>query len=326
MKNQKPIVDFNHLEYHPLLQQLRQQISPSLEDTLLKIEWYEPQPNAKLLVRRWSHRTIPITKRIICFHGAAGDGEYYVLLADQLVKFGFEIICYDYYGHGLSDGPRGDLKSFLIHYTHATWYINRIFHENQAIPLYLFGESMGGTVMINTLIENTQLPQFAGIILFAPGVKFKTSSLSSQQVWMGIKSLFAIIFHPSWLGIKLTPNPQDNIRNGHEIMNPIHFDYDRTNPAHLAYVSPRFLLQLNKGFQRAFKYGPLSIKWTCIIFYGTNDLAIDQKGVESFFNRIPVEKKQLQIVQKAPHAMFTHSVFQPYWNTLLEWLKKSEEK
>jgi alpha-beta hydrolase superfamily lysophospholipase len=231
---------------------------------------------------------------------------------------------YDYYGHGYSDGPRGDIKNFFLHVDHAQKFIRHLITDSPTKPFFLLGESMGGTVLLNTLITHsnlsTEFPNIRGIILFAPGIKIKTSNLPILDVLKGVVNALLYPLNPGRLCVSTIQKPNANIVKGEEIMNPLHFEYDRTNLMHLQYLSLRYLLQLNKGFSRAFKYGPDAIKVPVIIFYGTNDSAISQQGIETFYNRIPLPQKQLIIIEKTPHAMFTHQNFQPYWEVIKKWL------
>jgi alpha-beta hydrolase superfamily lysophospholipase len=319
-KNPHPILDLDQFEYHPLLQKLRTEISPNPENTVQKVDFIEIEPNIKLFVRRWSHVSEPVTKRMIVFHGAGGDSEYFVLLADQITQYGFEVICYDTWGQGYSDGPRGDTKDFSIYYHHANTFIKKIYNEQPDMPLFLFGESMGGTVLFNTIINNSELPPISGIISFAPGVKLRTAAAKLKDILSTIIMVITYPFHPGWLAYKMIQPAGSNIVNGKEVMNQTHFDYDATNPVHWTHLSARFGLKLMKGFSRAFKKGPNAVRWPTIIFLGSNDQAIDRKGVEDFFRRIPVTDKTLIITENCPHAMFTFDGFQRYWPDLINWV------
>ncbi len=322
MKNPPPHLDINHMEYHPLLQQLRNSISPDPESTNQKVEFFEPVPNVKLFVRKWTNNAIPSEKQMIVFHGAGGDSEYFVLLADQICQYGFEVIGLDHYGQGYSDGSRGDIKDFSVYYRYADAFIHKIHGEDPDKPLFLFGESMGGTVLINTLIEKTDLPPIAGLVMFAPGVKLRTASASLQEIFSDAIIGITYPFHPGRLAYKMIRPQEFNYQNGKPIMNPIHYEYNATNPVHWTHLSPRFGLQLFKGFSRALKKGPVAIHWPIIIFLGTNDIAIDRNAVEDFYQRIPIEDKKLILTENCPHAMFTFDGFQKYWLDLIDWLIK----
>jgi alpha-beta hydrolase superfamily lysophospholipase len=322
VRNPYPQVDWENISYHPLLECLRKEISPDPSRTRIETRWFTASDGTRLFVRHWPALITPEKGKIICFHGLGGDGEYYILLADQLVQFGYSVTVYDHYGHGLSTGPRGDIQNFFLYCQYAAEFLHEIVKQRFNTPIFVMGESLGGTVIIDTIIRYDQLPQISGIILLSPGIKLKSKSPSFQDL---IKFLTGLVLYPfikSYPIINLRATQSMKIVNGKSIMNPIHFEYDRIHPWHLDALSIRYIIQLRRGFSFALTHGPKAIKSPILIYYGLNDSEIDQKGVELFFNQIQAKDKKLIEIPGVPHAMFTHHAFQSYWVTLREWLEQ----
>jgi len=309
------------------LQQLRDQYSPDPSNTKQETGYFVAADGTRLFTRRWYKAGMQSKGVVACFHGLGGDSEYFVLLADQIVAAGYQVMIHDYKGHGLSDGWRGDIDSFATYTRHAAEYLQYVSKQASSQPLFVLGESMGGTVLVNTLIDNAALPPISGILLFAPGIKIKASSASFKDVLMVLGMALSYPFKPGRLSYNVRPVREKAIKDGVETMNPLHFEYDMTNPLHLDRVSTRLLLQLNKGFNRGNKLGPGSMNQPLIAFLGENDLAIDRNGVQSFVERSATTDKEFVLVPGAPHAMFTHYAFQPFWEKVREWLERhSSEK
>nr|MDO8110505.1 alpha/beta fold hydrolase [Candidatus Sigynarchaeota archaeon] len=314
-----PDVDINHMDYHPALQKLRAQYSPDPSTTQQKTAYFTASDGNRLFTRHWYVPGVVKKGAIVAFHGMGGDSEYFVLLADQVASHGYDVYIHEYLGHGLSDGTRGDIKSFATYTKHSTEFLNHVAKQIGSTPLFALGESMGGTVLINTLIENENIPPLAGIMLFAPAIKIKASMASLKDIVIGLGWLLSYPFKPSRLTYNVRPVREKTLKDGKETIDPIHFEYDTVNPLHLDRISSRYLLQLNKGFGRAFKQGPQHVKNPLIVFLGGNDLAIDDKGVKSFVDRVPIADKEFIIVPEAPHAMFTSDAFKSLWDKVRSW-------
>ncbi len=309
------------MQYHPALQQLRDRYSPDPAGTKQETGYFTAADGTRLFTRRWYKDGVQKTGVVVCFHGLGGDSEYFVLLADQIVASGFEVLIHECKGHGLSDGTRGDIDSFTTYTRHAAEFLQHASRQAGNLPLFVLGESMGGTVLVNTLVDNDGLPPIAGVFLFAPGIKIKASSASIKDGLMVVGMALSYPFKPGRLSYSVRPVREKTIKDGVETMNPLHFEYDMKNPLHLDRVSTRLLLQLNKGFNRGYKLGPGSMKQPLIAFLGENDLAIDRDGVRSFVERSATQDKEFVLVPGAPHAMFTHDAFQPCWDKVRSWLE-----
>ena len=87
---------------------------------------------------------------------------------DFLSKFNYQSICFEFYGHGKSDGIRccinnfddlvDDLETVILH-------VNKKFNN---IPIYLFAESMGGAVCLKYIIKGINTDNINGTILISP--------------------------------------------------------------------------------------------------------------------------------------------------------------
>jgi alpha-beta hydrolase superfamily lysophospholipase len=322
-RNPYPSVNFNNLSYNQHLEAVRQEFSPAPLETNQSIWKFKSITGPNLFVREWSHKNTQDVKGIVCvFHGFCGHSEYYVLLADQLVQYGFKVMSFDYPGHGLSEGePRGDVKSFMNILKDARQFMAIIQEKNPNIPIILCGESMGGTVLANLFVYDLISIPIKGALFFAPGVKLKASQASLKDVLKMLKSLLIYPFRSSYPSFYARNQNNPIGPDRQKLMHPAHFEYDRTNPLHLDYVSMRYMLQLNQGFNKALSHAPQKINSPTMIVYGTYDIAIDQKGVELFYARIQSAEKELVLVEGAPHAVFTSPKFQPYWSKVIEWVQ-----
>ncbi|MHA1266612.1 MAG: lysophospholipase [Candidatus Helarchaeota archaeon] len=298
---------FNEIELHPLLQRLR--TNPI---TTPSYAIFKNSAGLKLFYRKFLPKSGVIQRILIGCHGASGDGEYFVLFADQIVEqtdSAFYIL--DYRGHGRSEGKKGDIKDFQSYIDDLDEFLRFIQQQYPAKPLFLMGESMGGIVSLNYVAQNPRRVQ--GLIEFAPAVRFHLRSFSITDLFKALGWFFIHLVRPGKCVIKVKGQEKMGIRN------PLHQQYDFENPYHLEKVSPRYFLQINKYSKKAYKIGE-EISIPIIIFQGEADKAVSVEGVQAFFRTISSEDKELLLIPEAYHVLFTDPAFQEYWDKVRNWI------
>jgi len=125
------------------------------------------QDGKKLYAQAW---TVENPKAVLAIvHGFAEYGGRYAAAAGFFNQKGLSVIAIDQFGHGKSEGPRGHSPSY-----NATMdSVENLLVEAQKLapnkPLFLWGHSMGGNVVLNYLLRRK--PDIAGAIATAPWLK-----------------------------------------------------------------------------------------------------------------------------------------------------------
>ncbi len=309
-------------EYSPLFIQIRKQLVSEQDFAEIKCFKYRTSAGLELFTRIWAFPSVVSKAIIVVFHGAGGDGEYYALLADKVCKFGIMVAVCDYEGHGRSEGKRGDIKNFRSHILNAKEFIEEMHGMYPNLPIFLFGESMGGIVMVNLLTDfGAVLPsKVRGLLLFSPALRFKKSTLKFSDIFRNIFPFLISILIPGKATISMRPDKHFSQSPAAKYMNPLHIQYDMTDNMHLDKVSARFIIQLNRFANLGFAKGAESIKKPVLLFLADQDAAVDIEAIKEFFDRISEPDKQLVVVRNGPHALFTAEAFQPYWSQLIQWI------
>ncbi len=104
-------------------------------------------------------------------HGYYDHVGLYGFVLRYLLSHGLAVVAHDQIGHGLSDGPRATIQSFdrYVAATHAV-HLAAAAQLPQATPWHWLGQSMGGSVVMETLHQHPQLP-LGEVVLFAPLVR-----------------------------------------------------------------------------------------------------------------------------------------------------------
>ncbi|MHA1271727.1 MAG: alpha/beta fold hydrolase [Candidatus Helarchaeota archaeon] len=298
-------------EFNPLLEKLR----ITFDAGEGSYDFFYADDGVKLFYRYY----IPpkIEKIIIVAHGAGGNGDYYILLADQVFNENIAVYVMDYRGHGYSEGKKGDIKKFENILNDFDKFIILVKQQHPKIPIFLFGESMGAPVIINYL-SNYDI-NINGVILFSPAVKIKIK-FSVKQILMVVPLALIYLFAPGACLISMNQG-----RDSTGIANPIHLEYDKTDDLHLKKISIRYLLTLNSIIKKAFNCAE-NINHPILLVQGEIDPSIDLNGVKDFFERISSNDKQLIIIPNGTHALFTdpnaNSTENNIWDILRDWLRR----
>ena len=106
--------------------------------------------------------------------------EKYYETIQNFIDRGFNVVCFDWRGQGLSDRMTKNehkqyIESFNIHDDDLTFIIDNLIKKELPGPLIGVGHSMGGCLMLSSLKNNEK--KFDGMILSAPMLGFKFNIL-----------------------------------------------------------------------------------------------------------------------------------------------------
>ena len=118
---------------------------------------------------------------IILVHGKGEHAGGYIHVAENFTASGIAVMAFDQFGHGKTEGKRGDAPS----YDHLMEGIDRLLeeakHRYAGLPVFLYGHSMGGNIVINYALRRRQ--PLAGAIASSPWLKL---SAAEQPVFLKI--------------------------------------------------------------------------------------------------------------------------------------------
>ncbi len=159
---------------------------------------------ARLPVRRWT-ATSPAKGAIIALHGYTDYSAAFEQLGPWLAGQGYDVLAYDQRGFGEAPHPGiwAGTESLTADLEDAILVVRQ---EHPELPLYVLGESMGGSVAMVAAARMAGPPD--GLILAAPGVR-------DELPWRGFWDV-AI-----WLGAHAAPGYTVDVdRNGPSPLTP----------------------------------------------------------------------------------------------------------
>ncbi len=130
-----------------------------------KEDWFSGHDGLPLFERSWMPSEQP-RAAVVFIHGLIEHSGCHANTALNLVRHGFSVHAMDLRGHGRSQGPRCDVRSFDQYLLDLDVFFERALREAGNRPLFLLGNSMGG--LITTLWTILRQPQIGGLVLSGP--------------------------------------------------------------------------------------------------------------------------------------------------------------
>jgi len=102
-------------------------------------------------------------------HGYAEHSGRYDHVARSFTEQGATVHAYDQRGHGHSDGRRAYVASFERYLDDLDRFLDHVRAQTPDVPLFLFGHSMGGLVVLKYVLDRNPSPR--GLLLSAPAIQ-----------------------------------------------------------------------------------------------------------------------------------------------------------
>ncbi len=98
---------------------------------------------------------------VVLVHGMGEHSSRYKHVAKKLTENNFSVVAFDHFGHGKTEGKRGHNPNFEAVLESVSKTIEKAKELFPNKPIFLYGHSMGGNVIINyALRKNDQLQGF----------------------------------------------------------------------------------------------------------------------------------------------------------------------
>lgn len=122
----------------------------------------------KVFYQQWLPKQQPLGI-IALVHGLGEHSGRYENVAEFFTAHNYSIIAVDIYGHGQTTGKKGHADSMEAYMAQIERLLQLARQTIPDIPVFLYGHSMGGTLVLNYLFRH--YPTVAGVIATAPGVR-----------------------------------------------------------------------------------------------------------------------------------------------------------
>lgn len=246
---------------------------------------------------------------VILVHGMGEhSGRYTDFVIPRLLENNLSVITYDQFGHGKTEGKRGHNPNFEAVLNCVTIITNKAKEVFGDIPLFLYGHSMGGNVVLNYVLRKKH--SFKGVIATSPLLRlaFKppTWKLSIGRI---IKKIAPSITMPSELdasGIS-----RDELEVKKYLTDPLIHDK----------ISPNYSLTFFETGEWAIK-NAYSLNTPTLIAHGTGDMITDHEASKSFVENTK-GMATLKLFNEGYHELHNDLEKEKFMQTIIQWIQKT---
>ncbi len=244
---------------------------------------------------------------VVLVHGFGEHlGRYTSHVIPMLVKTGFAVVAYDNEGHGKSDGKRGHCQGYNTLLDILDTVISKAASIFPNVPLWLYGHSMGGNLVLNYELRKTT--NLNGIIATSPYLRLAFNPPAwKMKLGKLMMRLLPSITLPSGLdpaGISRIPEEVEKY-----IADPLVQDK----------VSPTYSFPIMEAGEWAIEHaGALAIP--CLLLHGTMDPIIDHKATVQFHEN--ASKTTLELFEGGYHELHNDLCEQEMLAYIQNWLQK----
>jgi alpha-beta hydrolase superfamily lysophospholipase len=149
--------------------QLYKQSNPLSGKSMNHFEFgWKTQDGTEIYAQGWKPETA--AGAVVCLvHGLGEHSRRYVHVAEALVQAGYATLALDQRGHGKTPGPRGHAPAFEVFLEDIGSLLLEADRRYPGLPQYLYGHSMGGSLVLNFVLQRR--PKVAGVIASAPALE-----------------------------------------------------------------------------------------------------------------------------------------------------------
>ncbi|MBK6730466.1 MAG: alpha/beta hydrolase [Bacteroidetes bacterium] len=135
-------------------------------------------------------------------HGQSDHSGRYNHVADFLSAHHYAVMNIDLPGHGKSGGRRGHIDTFQDYIEAADMLVEALQNRHPGKPVYLYGHSMGGNIVLNYLLSGKY--QINGCIVTSPWIRLAFEPPKwKRTIGKILRNVFPTLQQPTGLAAEL---------------------------------------------------------------------------------------------------------------------------
>ena len=260
----------------------------------------------RLHVSRWLPER-PAKAAVVLVHGFAEHSGRYAELAQRLNQHGYAVYAADLRGHGRSEGEPILVMDFDHYVDDLSQLLKHVRAPEPDRPLFLFGHSMGGTIV--ALLAVTGHRHVRGVALSAPAVRI------SANVYPILRRLAHVLGR--WFPrVRVVRLGNGMLSRDEEVVQQFHTDplvYHGRMPSR---TGSEILRATERLRRRAFQ-----TRLPLLILHGTADRLTAAEGSRELFGSVSSTDKTLKLYEGLYHDLVHEPEKEIVMGDLVAWLE-----
>ena len=243
---------------------------------------------------------------IAIVHGSGEHSGRYANVVNHFSELGYKLYAFDFRGHGKSAGRPGHVQAWQEYRDDLDCYLHLIEEENPGKPVFLYGHSMGGQIVLDYLTSGKHRA-VAAVVCSAPAIN--PPPTSPLLIFVG--KILTFIWPTISLNNGLDVN--DISRDAAVIKAYVE------DPLVSAKITARFAAEFLACIDRV-QANADKIDVPLFLFHGSADRIIPMQGTESFYSKVVFADKKLEIYQGGFHEPHNDLQQQEVFRDIEKWL------
>ena len=210
-------------------------------------------------------------------HGFGEHSGRHETIARPLVAEGYAVFGYDHRGHGHSPGKRGYINQWREFREDLAAFLNMIRQENSSRPLFLFGHSMGGLIVLEYALRHAN--NLAGVVASSPFL--------AQANLPAYLQFISRVLSRLWPGL----NVSTGMDTSGISRDPAEVKRYGDDPLNHSLGTPRLGTEITAAIEWTQAHA-LEWKIPLYLYHGTADKVIPIEGSRTFFSHVTAADKQ----------------------------------
>ena len=243
---------------------------------------------------------------LVIIPGHGGHSGIFTRMVNYLLEKDYIVYAFDLRGNGRSPGQRGYINNWAEFRLDLAAFLNLVTTENPNLPLFLIGQSLGGTIALDYALREPNC--IKGLILMSPALGL---GVAPWKILIG-KSLSAILPHFALnSGIDLSACSRDP-----RVVNVIAQD-----PLRHRQGTARLVTELVKTIDWIHTH-TTELQTPVLLLYGGADRAILPESCRTFFTHLTLADKEIREYPESYHELHHDLNYQEVLADMENWIKK----
>lgn len=248
---------------------------------------------------------------VAAVHGLGAHSSLFDVAVRYLVAQNYEVHSFDLRGHGRSPGQRGHINAWTEFREDLRAFLQQIFERRSGCACFLWGHSLGGTIVLDYALRFPQ--QLQGLIVTAPAlgkVRIAASKLAVGRLLSRVMPRFSLK-----LGIQEDLGSRDPKIISNYAEDPLRHCYGSARLATEFFATVDWIDQHSSNLQV-----PL------LLLHGSADQVTLPEGSRAFFQQVLFPDKEHREYPGCYHDLYVDIDYQMVLTDLENWLGRHIEE